>query len=93
MNYFAIAGGLFVIWMGMSVARTGQRSSYPTARRNLQLIGGAQAALGLGVLLIAMDSQPPAFFLPLVLILVILVPIMRHLLNAAAARDDHPAPQ
>ena len=92
MNYFAIAGGLFIIWMGMSVARTGQRSPYPTARRNLQLIGGAQAALGLGVLLIAMESQPPAFFLPLVLILVILVPVVRHLL-AAAARDDRPTPQ
>ena len=83
MNYFAIAGGLFVIWMGMSVARTGQRSSYSGARRNLQLIGGAQAALGLGVLLIAMESHPPAFFFPLLLILVILVPIMRHLLVAA----------
>jgi hypothetical protein len=92
MNYFAIAGGLFIIWMGMSVARTGQRSPYPTARRNLQLIGGAQAALGLGVLLIAMESQPPAFFLPLVLILVILVPVVRHLL-AAAARDDRPTLQ
>jgi hypothetical protein len=92
LNYFAIAGGVFVIWMGMSVARTGQRSPYPTARRNLQLIGGAQAALGLGVLLIAMEAKPPAFFLPLVLILVILVPIMRHLL-AAAAVDDRPTSQ
>jgi len=91
LNYFAIAGGLFVIWMGLSVARSGQRSQRPTLRRNLQLIGGAQAALGLGVLLIAMEEQPPAFFRPLLLILVILVPIMRHLLTAAT-REDRPAP-
>ena len=92
MNYFAIAGGIFVIWMGMSVARMGQRSQGATIRRNLQLVGGAQAALGLGVLLIAMESHPPAFFLPLLLILVILVPILRHLL-VAAARDDRATPQ
>jgi hypothetical protein len=90
MNYFAIAGGIFVIWMGMSVARTGQRSPHSTARRNLQLLGGAQAALGLGALLIAMESHPPAFFLPLLLILVILVPIIRHLL--VAPRDDRSTP-
>jgi len=91
LNYFAIAGSIFVIWMGMSVARTGQRSPLPATRRNLQLLGGAQAALGLGALLIAMESHPPAFFLPLLLILVILVPIMRHPL--VAPRDDRSTPQ
>ena len=87
MDYFATAGGLFVIWMGMSVARTGQRAERPTIRRNLQLLGGAQAALGLAVLVLAMSSSRPAYFVPLLLVLVILVPITRHLIAAVARRD------
>ena len=82
-----MAASLFIIWMGMSVARTGQRAVRPTLRRYLQLVGGAQAALGLAAMLMGTTTDPPAYFLPFLLVLVIAVPITRHLLAAIAARD------
>ena len=87
LDYFAMAASLFVIWMGMGVARMGQRLERPTLKRNLQLLGGAQAALGLGAMLMGMFATRPDYFFPLLVILVISVPITRHLIHTIASRD------
>lgn len=87
-DYFALAASFYIIWMGMSVARMGQRTHRPTVKRNLQLIGGAQAALGLAVMLMGMLSDRPDYFFPLLLILVISVPITRHLIQMMTSRDS-----
>ena len=88
LDYFALAASFFIIWMGMSVARMGQRAQRPALKRNLQLIGGAQAALGLGAMLMGMLSNRPDYFYPFILLLVISVPVTRHLIQIMTSRDS-----
>ncbi len=87
-DYFALAASFYIIWMGMSVARMGQQAERPALKRNLQLIGGAQAALGLGVMLMGMLSKRPDYFFPLLVVLVLSVPITRHLIHVFASRSS-----
>lgn len=87
LTYFALAASFFIIWMGMSVARMGQRADRPILRRNLQLIGGVQAALGLAAMAMGMSSKRPVYFLPALLVLVIAVPVSRHLIQIVASRN------
>ncbi len=87
-DYFALAASIFIIWMGMSVARMGQRAERPTLKRKLQLIGGAQAALGLGAMVMGMLAKRPDYFYRMILILVISVPVTRHLVQRLISRDS-----
>ena len=87
-DYFALAASIFIIWMGMSVARMGQRAERPTMKRNLQLIGGAQAALGLGAMVMGMLAKRPDYFYRMTLIFVISVPVTRHIVRLIIARDS-----